>query len=89
MTVLSPGNVKLLLVIPWVLVLVTDLWLNVFMEAEIVKVGTVEASRTADAGTTEVGTVEAGKVGNSELPRRQGVVTPRSERPWTESTQLQ
>ena len=53
-TVLSPGNVKLLLVIPWVLVSVTDLWLNVFMEAEIVKVGTVEA-RTA----------EAGQVGNS------------------------
>ena len=53
-TVLSPGNVKLLLVIPWVLVSVTDMWLNVFMEAEIVKVGTVEA-RTA----------EAGQVGNS------------------------
>jgi len=43
---------------------VQDLWLDVFMDAEIVRVGTVKA-RTAEAGTTEVGTVEAGKVGNS------------------------
>ena len=53
-----------MLVIPWSVVSVQDLWLVVFMEAEIVRVGTVEA-RTAEAGTTEVGTVEAGKVGNS------------------------
>ena len=63
-TVLSPGNGVLSLGIPWSLVSVADLCLNVFMEAEIVKVGTVEA-RMAEAGTTEVGTVEPGKVGNS------------------------
>ena len=65
-TVLSPGNVKLLLVIPWVLVSVTDLWLNVFMEAEIVKVGTVEA-RTAEAGQVGNSMVRDTKVGVAKV----------------------
>ena len=58
-TVLSPGNGKLLLVIPWSLVSVADLCLSVPMEAEIIKVGTVEAA--------EVGTVEAGNVSDTKV----------------------
>ena len=66
-TVLSPGNGKLLLVIPWSLVSVADLCLSVPMEAEIIKVGTVEAAEVGTVEAAEVGTVEAGNVSDTKV----------------------